>query len=216
MMMLAVRVELVFPQASVSTSEIRGQVTDPQGNAVAGATVTVTETSKGITRSVNTDDNGAYVLLSLQPGTYNMKVEATGFAAKTLTDIQLNVGQTANLPVSLGVGGVQAEVNVVAGAQVVEVERTQQSSVINEVLITNLPINRRNYLDFVLLTPGVTDSDSINDSSDFRVAQTPQSGLSFGGNNGRGNSIMVDGASTDTNSGAAREVLGQEAVQEFQ
>ena len=47
MMMLAVRVELVFPQASVSTSEIRGQVTDPQGNAVAGATITVTETGKG-------------------------------------------------------------------------------------------------------------------------------------------------------------------------
>src|SRR5436190_4992588 len=96
MMMLAVRVELVFPQASVSTSEIRGQVTDPQGNAVAGATVTVTETSKGTTRTVNTDDNGAYVLLSLQPGTYNMKVEATGFAAKNLTDIHLDVGQTAS------------------------------------------------------------------------------------------------------------------------
>jgi hypothetical protein len=216
MMLLAVRVETVFPQASVSTSEIRGQIIDPQGNAVAGATVIVTETSKGTTRTVNTDENGAYVILSLQPGTYNMKVEATGFATKTLSDIHLDVGQTASLPVTLGVGGVQAEVNVIASSQVVEVERTQQSSVINEVLINNLPINRRNYLDFALLTPGVSDSDNINDANDFRVAQTPQSGLSFGGNNGRGNSIMVDGASTDTNSGAVREVLGQEAVQEFQ
>jgi Carboxypeptidase regulatory-like domain/TonB dependent receptor len=216
MMILAVRVELVFPQASVSTSEIRGQVSDPQGNAVAGATITVTEISKGTTRTVNSDDNGVYVLLSLQPGTYNMKVEATGFAARTLTNIHLDVGQAASFPIMLGVGGVQAEVNVIAGSQVVEVERTQQSSVINAVMITNLPINRRNYLDFALLTPGVTDSDTINDSSDFRVAQTPQSGLSFGGNNGRGNSIMVDGASTDTNSGAVREVVGQEAVQEFQ
>lgn len=216
MMLLAVRVELVFPQASVSTSEIRGQVTDPQGAAVAGAIITVTEVSKGTTRTVTTNESGAYVLLSLQPGTYNMKVEATGFAAKTLNDIHLDVGQAANLPVSLGVGGVEAAVDITANAQVVEVERTQQSSVINEVLINNLPINRRNYLDFALLTPGVTDSDNINDSSDFRVAQTPQSGLSFGGNNGRGNSIMVDGASTDTNSGAAREVVGQESVQEFQ
>jgi Carboxypeptidase regulatory-like domain/TonB dependent receptor len=216
MMMLAVRVELVFPQASVSTSEIRGQITDPQGSAVAGATITVTESSKGTTRTVNSNENGAYVLLSLQPGTYNMKVEAAGFAAKTLNDIHLDVGQTANLPVALGVGGVDVAVDIIASAQVVEVERTQQSSVINEVLINNLPINRRNYLDFALLTPGVSDADNINDSSDFRVAQTPQSGLSFGGNNGRGNSIMVDGASTDTNSGAAREVLGQEAVQEFQ
>jgi hypothetical protein len=216
MMLLAVRVELVFPQASVSTSEIRGQVTDPNGAAVAAATITVTETNKGTTRTVKSDENGTYVILSLQPGTYNMKVEATGFVAQGLSNIVLNVGQTASLPVTLGVNGVQAEVNVAAGAEVVEVERTQQASVINEKQIGSLPINRRNYLDFAMLTPGVSSAEKINDSTDYRVAQTPQSGLSFGGNNGRGNSIMVDGASTDTNSGASREVLGQEAVQEFQ
>ena len=216
MILLAVRVELVFPQASVSNAELRGQVTDQNGAAVAGATITLTDVNKGTTRTAKTDEDGLYVFLSLLPSTYNMKVEATGFSPQNLSDVHLDVGQVANLPVQLGVGGVSAEVNVVAGSQVVEVERTQQSTVINEVQINNLPINRRNYLDFVLLTPGVTDADNINDSTDFRVAQTPQSGLSFGGNNGRGNSVMVDGASTDTNSGAVRSVLGQEAVQEFQ
>lgn len=216
MFILTVRVDLVFPQASVSNAEIRGQITDQNGAAVAGATVTVTDVNKGTTRSVNTDENGSYVILALQPSTYNLKVEATGFAAKTINNIKVDVGQVSSMPVVLGVGAIQAEVNITAGAQVVEVERTQQSSVINEIQITNLPINRRNFLDFVLLTPGVTDSDNINDTTDFRVAQTPQSGLSFGGNNGRGNSVMVDGASTDTNSGAVREVVGQEGVQEFQ
>lgn len=216
MMLLAFRVELVFPQASVSNSEIRGQVTDPNGAAVADVTVTVTEVSKGTTRTVKSDENGTYVILSLQPGTYNMKVEASGFLTQNLTSIRLNVGQVANLPVTLSVGGVQAEVNVAAGADIVEVERTQQSSVINERQITSLPINRRNYMDFAMLTPGVSSAEKINDSTDYRVAQTPQSGLSFGGSNGRGNSIMVDGASSDTNSGATRAVLGQEAVQEFQ
>jgi len=216
MLVLLVRVEIVFPQASISNSELRGQVTDQNGAAVGGANITLTDQSKGTTRTVKSDENGLYVFLSLPPGTYVMKVEATGFALKTISDIHLDVGQVGNVPVSLGVGGVQAEVNIVAGGQVVEVERTQQSTVISEIQIDNLPINRRNYLDFALLTRGVTDSDNINDSSDFRVAQTPQSGLSFGGNNGRGNSIMVDGASTDTGSGAAREVIGQEGVQEFQ
>ncbi len=215
-MILVVRVEMAFPQASISTSELRGQVTDQNGAAVAGASISVTDQTKGSSRTVTTDTNGLYVFLSLPPGTYTMKVAATGFAPKTISDVHLDVGQAGNVPVSLGVGGLQAEVNVVAGGQVVEVERTQQSTVINEIQIDNLPINRRNYLDFALLTPGVTDSDNINDSSDFRVAQTPQSGLSFGGNNGRGNSIMVDGASADTGSGAAREVIGQEGVQEFQ
>src|ERR1044072_5306622 len=215
-LMLTVRVELVFPQASVSTSEPRGQITDQNGAAVAGATVTITDVNKGITRTVNSNEEGLYVLLALQPGTFNLKVEASGFAARTINDIKLDVAQVANIPVALGVSGVEAEVNVTAGGPVVEVERTQQSSVINQVQINNLPINRRNYLDFALLTPGVTDADNINDSTDFRVAQTPQSGVSVGGNNGRGNSVMVDGASTDTGSGAVREVIGQEGVQEFQ
>jgi hypothetical protein len=152
MMMLVVRVDAVLPQASVSTSEIRGQITDPNGGAVAGAMITITEATKGTTRTVKSDENGAYVIISLQPGIYNMKVEAGGFVIHNLTDIHLNVGQTANIPVALGVGGVQAEVNVAAGAEVVEVERTQQSSVINERQISSLPINRRNYLFFSLFT----------------------------------------------------------------
>ncbi|HET9533320.1 MAG TPA: carboxypeptidase regulatory-like domain-containing protein, partial [Blastocatellia bacterium] len=216
LVVLVSRVDLAFPQASVSTAEIRGQVTDEKGAAISGATITLTDVGKGTTRTVRSDENGNYVVLSLLPSDYTMKVEASGFATKTLTNIHLDVGQAANIPVTLNVGGVQAEVNVTASTETVEVERTQQSSVINERLISNLPINRRNYLDFALLTPGVTDSDSINDSSDFRVAQTPQSGLSFGGNNGRGNSILVDGASADTNSGGARDVVSQEGVQEFQ
>jgi len=214
--MLLARVDLVFPQASVSTAELRGQVTDQNGAAIAGATITITDVGKGTSRSVTTDEHGNYIFLSLPPSVYRVRVEAEGFSPKNLNDVKLDVGQIATVPVSLSVGGVSAEVNVTATNEVIEIERTQQSSVISERQINNLPINRRNYLDFVLLTPGVGDSDSINDSSDFRVAQTPQSGLSFGGNNGRGNSILVDGAVADTNSGASRDIVSQEAVQEFQ
>ncbi len=103
-----------------------------------------------------------------------------------------------------------------AGTEVVETARTQQSSVVDVRQITNLPISRRNYLDYALLTPGVNDADNIADSSDFRVAQTPNSGLSFGGNNGRGNLIAVDGGSTNTVSGGVEATVNQEAVQEFQ
>ena len=216
MMMFCAASVIAYSQASVSRSELRGQITDQNGAAVSGATITLTDAARGTRRTAQSDENGLYVFLALPPGQYDMKVEATGFSPTSVAGVHLDVGQVGNLPVALRAGGVQAEVNVSAGGQVVEVERTQQSSVINEIQIDNLPINRRNYLDFALLTPGVTDSDNINDSTDFRVAQTPQSGLSFGGNNGRGNSIMVDGAATDTGSGASREVIGQEGVQEFQ
>lgn len=205
-----------YPQATVSV-DLRGRVRDPNGAAVAGASVSVTDARKGTERTSVTDADGGYVFLSLPPSTYTVKVTANGFAAKTVNNLVLEVGQQPVLDVSLTIGGVDVIVDVLAGEQaVVDTERTQQSTVIGARELNNLPINRRNFLDFALLTPGVVDADNINDSTDFRVAQTPQSGLSFGGNNGRGNSINVDGSTSDTASGGARNVVSQEAVQEFQ
>jgi hypothetical protein len=202
---------------ATATAELRGNVTDPNGSVVAGATVTATDNAKGITRTVTTDADGNYVILSLPPSTYTVKVTANGFAAKTVNNVLLEVGQQSALDITLTIGGVDAVVDVLQGEQqIVDTERTQQSTVISARQLNNLPINRRNFLDFALLTPGVNDADNINDSTDFRVAQTPQSGLSFGGNNGRGNSINVDGSTADTPSGGARNVVSQEAVQEFQ
>lgn len=80
----------------------------------------------------------------------------------------------------------------------------------------SLPINRRDYLTFTLLLPGVSDSTRVADDQDFRVKQTPTSGLSFYGSNGRGNSITVDGGDTGDDAGGVRLTVGQDAVQEFQ
>ncbi len=205
-----------FGQAT-ATAELRGNVTDPNGSVIAGATITATDNAKGTSRTVTSGADGNYVILSLPPSTYTVKVEASGFSSKTINNVLLEVGQQSALDVSLTIGGVDAVVDILEGEQqLVDTERTQQSTVISSRQLNNLPINRRNFLDFALLTPGVNDADNINDSTDFRVAQTPQSGLSFGGNNGRGNSINVDGSTADTASGGARNILSQEAVQEFQ
>jgi hypothetical protein len=206
-----------FSQASSSTAELRGQVTDSVGAAVPNATVTVTDTGKGTSQTTTTNSEGVYTFLNLLPSTYELKVEAAtaGFAPIS-TRIELTVGQRANIPFKLSAGTITENVDIVAGAEVVETDRTQQSSVVDVGQITNLPISRRNYLDYALLTPGVNDADNISDASDFRVAQTPQSGLSFGGNNGRGNLIQVDGGGSNTVSGGVQTIIGQEGVQEFQ
>ncbi|MEZ5428501.1 MAG: TonB-dependent receptor [Pyrinomonadaceae bacterium] len=214
--LVLINITTVFAQAN-ATAELRGRVLDPNGDVIPGAVVTATNNAKGISRTATADGSGNYVILSLPPSTYTVKVEAEGFAAKTINNVVLEVGQQSTLDVNLSLGEIGAVVDVLAGEQqLVETERTQQSTVISAKQLNNLPINRRNFLDFALLTPGVTDADNINDSTDFRVAQTPQSGLSFGGNNGRGNSINVDGSTTDTAAGGARQVVSQEAVQEFQ
>src|SRR3989442_10172346 len=78
------------------------------------------------------------------------------------------------------------------------------------------PNNRRDYLTYTLLMPGVTDSTRVASDQDFRVKQTPQSGLSFYGSNGRGNSVTVDGGEFNDDAGGVRLNLSQDAVQEFQ
>lgn len=202
-------------QASGSTAELRGDVTDQNSGVISGARVAVTDLAKGLTRNAVTDKDGLFVFIGLLPGSYEVRVEASGFSTSAVK-IELTVGQQATLPFRLTTAGLQVRVDIVAGAEVVETSRTEQSSVIDNRQIVSLPINRRNFLDYALLTPGVADSDNIADSSDFRVAQTPQSGLSFGGNNGRGNMVQIDGAETLNSSGGVQATLSQEAVQEFQ
>jgi hypothetical protein len=204
-----------FAQASSSTAELRGQVTDASGAVIPGAKITLTDQAKGVIRTATTDDGGNYAFIGLLPSSYELKVEAQGFASDAAR-VELTVGQQSNIPFKLSAGGVQATIDIVAGAEVVETNRTEQSSTIGVRQINSLPINRRNFLDYALLTPGVADADSIADSSDFRVAQTPQSGLSFGGNNGRGNMVSVDGAETIGATGGVQATISQEAVQEFQ
>src|SRR6202034_2307267 len=99
---------------------------------------------------------------------------------------------------------------------VVETERGSQADTIPQQYITDLPIDRRDYLTFTLLAPGVSDSTRLVGDQDFRVKQTPQSGLSFYGSNGRGNSVTVDGGETSGDSGGVGLTVSQDDVQEFQ
>ena len=107
-------------------------------------------------------------------------------------------------------------VEVTSEPPVVETERGSQADRISQEYIADLPIDRRDYLTFTLLAPGVSDSTRLAGDQDFRVKSTPQSGLSFYGSNGRGNDITVDGGETSGDSGGVRLTVGQDAVQEFQ
>ena len=206
----------VLAQAGGSTAEIKGRITDPNGAVLPNATVTATDTAKNFSRSAASDENGEYRLLNLLPGTYQLKVEAGGFTTQLKPDFQITVGQIVDQDFSMQVGNQSETVTITSEPPVIETERSQQSTTINEQYIRNLPIDRRDYLSFTLLAPGVVDSNALADNSDFRVAQTPQSGISFYGNNGRGNSITVDGAEANDQGGGVRSTLSQETVQEFQ
>jgi hypothetical protein len=215
-LLIAALPTFALAQAGGATAELKGRITDPNGAVVAGAAITATDAVKGISRTATSDQRGEYRLLSLPPGTYEVKVEKSGFATQLRGGVQLTVGQTADLDFGLKIGTASETVTITTEAPLIETEKTQQSNTINEQYIRNLPINRRDYLSFTLLAPGVTDASTMADNNNARVRQTAQSGLSFYGSNGRGNSVTVDGAEANDAAGGVRPTLSQDAVQEFQ
>ena len=199
-----------------ASGDLTGTVTDPTGAGVPNAKVTVTDPAKGEARSVMTDEHGFYRVSGLAPTGYKVIVEHSGFQAEVANGVVLTVGQTLIFDFHLKLAGMSSQVEVSSAPPIVETERASQANTLTQEYIADLPIDRRDYLTFTLLMPGVSDSTRLAENQDFRVKQTPQSGLSFYGSNGRGNSVTVDGGEANDDSGGVRLNLSQEAVQEFE
>lgn len=173
-----------FGQSEVGGATLTGTVTDAQGAAISGAKVTAANTETGLTRTVETTGDGLFNFVRLPIGDYNLTVEFQGFKTYKREALRLGIGAVVAVNPSLEVGSISDAVTVSGETPVVETTRSQTSTVVNERAIANLPINGRNFLDFTVLTPGVT--------------RDPRGGdLSFGGQRGTMNSLLIDG--TDSN-----------------
>src|SRR6202162_5173744 len=199
-----------------ASGEIRGTVFDPTGGVIPNASVEAVDTAKGTHYTATAEGTGQYEFPNLPPSTYEVTVRHAGMQTQVQKGLELEVGQTATLDFRLALEGTSVQVEVSAEQAVVETTRGSQAETLSQTYIDNLPINRRDYLTFTLLVPGVSNSNTIADNADFRVKQTPQSGLSFYGSNGRGNSVTVDGGEFNDDAGGVRLNLSQDAVQEFQ
>jgi hypothetical protein len=200
-------------RAQSATGDIQGTVVDPSGAVLPGVAVTVVNTATGATREVITDTNGLFAVPGLPVGPYEVTASLQGFATQRQPDARVQVGETLTLRLELELATVAETITVAGTAPVVETTRSQVSSVVNAAAVANLPTNGRNFIDFVLLTPGVT--------RDVRTGD-----ISFAGQRGTLNSLVVDGADNNntffgqalgrTGSGRAPYQFSQEAVQEFQ
>lgn len=201
-------------QSQANTGNIEGRVVDSNGASVPAVTVLVTNQETGLTKSVQTNEDGLYRILLLPPGNYKIETSgAQGFAPASFTNVVVTVGGQTPLDIQLSVGATVVMVDVSSEGQVVETTRSSVSSTVNERAIQNLPVNGRNYLDFATLTPGV-----VRDP-------TRTGDLAVGGQKGTLNSLQVDG--TDNNNTFFGQSFGrtgtrppyqfsEEAVQEFQ
>ena len=199
-------------QTQSNAADLQGVVRDQSGAVVNGATVTARNPGTNVSKTTTTNDGGAYLIVNLVPGDYEVTVEAPNFKKAVLPAVKLTVGQRADLDVALEVGLVSEVVTISgASAELVETSKTSIATTVDLQRIENLPINERNYLAFALTT------STVGRDNGRPIGPAPTTGLNFGGQRGRSNLVQVDGAdNTDNSVNASRSTVSQEAVQEFQ
>ncbi len=191
---------------------LEGIVTDPSAAAVPGTILQATDKERGAVFTTTSNADGLFRFPALPVGLYELSTEHPGFANWIEKNIKITVGSLVNVNVMVRLAGTSESVVVLDPASSIETSRSQISSTVDERPVSSLPVNGRNYLDFVLLTPGVTRGSRGFD-------------LSFAGQR-KMNLLRVDGADNDNT--YFTEVLGQSgsglapyqfsiaAVQEFQ
>ena len=195
---------------STTTGSIGGVVSNPNKEVVPGASVTVKNTGTNKEDTATTDDTGRFKVANLQPGTYSVTVNSSGFSPMTAENVVVEVGRETGLEVALSVGPVTGTVDVSAEAPVINTTQQDFSSNINQTSINELPINGRRWSNFALLTPGAVPDGT------FGL-------ISFRGISGLLNNNTIDGG--DNNQAFFAEERGrtrisysvsQAAIREFQ
>jgi hypothetical protein len=208
--------------AQTETARIQGTVTDQAGAVIPGATVTITATGTGREIKVQTNAEGSYSALSLQPGAYNVTVTQTNF--KTIKqDITLDVAQNATLDFKLETGAVNEIVTVSAGAPLVDSTSSAIGNVVESRETVDLPLNGRNVLELARLSPGVTQgviggfaTGANGDAETYRGRNTGGAALSVNGQRTQANNFLLDGV--DNNESLVNTINifpSAEATQEF-
>jgi len=203
-------VRTMFGQ-SAGTGTITGTVTDSTGAVVPNASITVINTDTSATHTVTGTGAGTYTAPFLQPGRYEVIVSASGMSKVDTKNLTLNVGQTLTVDASLPVGATATEVTVTGESLILDSQKTEVSQVIDQQIISNLPVNSRNWSSFVLNTPNV-----VPDGGSGMV--------SFRGISGLYNQNYVDGANNNQmlfseargRASGAPYVYSLDSIKEFQ
>jgi outer membrane receptor protein involved in Fe transport len=195
----------VVAEAQTFRGTILGTVMDSSGAAVSGATVTVKNLDTGLTRVVTTSDDGSYNVPELPIGSYTVSVEKTGFRIGVVSGLRVEVSTQVRADVTLQPGEITQKVEV-TGESLPQVETTTNTlgGIVEASVVTNLPINGRDFQKLIYLVPGVSGSpDQITDSPGSYGIFT------VNGARGRSNNFLLDG--TDMNDGYRNDPAINEA-----
>jgi outer membrane receptor protein involved in Fe transport len=206
--LICIASQAVFAQQTTGT--ILGRVTDDQGAAIPGATVTATSPATGFTRSAVSDTEGAYRLQALNVGEYNLLVELPGFSTVDRKGVVVNIGQSISLDFSLKVASVAETITVTAAAPLIEATVSSVGGVVEIGRIESLPLNGRQFANLAATLPGV----GLGNHSD--PTKSTQYSPQINGGNGRNLNYQIDGGdNNDDTVGGLLQLFPLEAIQEF-
>jgi hypothetical protein len=205
----------VFSQANQGT--IQGGVFDQTGGAIAGATVTVTDVARGVTRALTTDNAGQYVAPSLNPGTYTIRAEAKGFRSAEHSGVLIEVGQNIRLDLTVQPGEQTQTVTVTGEVPAIDTTDATLGGTVSNDSINALPLNGRNFERLLQLRPGVvtavgtgsgqTSTNGRRQGQDLLLVE----GIAQIGQSGGVNGIM----NVVYRGGDSSSLLPIDAIQEF-
>ena len=145
---------VVWAQTGVATGQIFGSIADPDGKALPGVAVEAKNVDTGFTRRAVTDTSGFFRIDLLPSGTYDVRADLGGFKSEIKRGVVVTLGSAVGTNFALALSAVEEEIVVTAESPVVEVTNPSVSAAVSDQAIANLPLQGRDFQDFVLLTPG--------------------------------------------------------------
>jgi len=180
--------------AQDTTGTILGDVKDASGASVSKAEVTITNTQTNISEVVTTNESGAYTVPQLIPGIYSVTIKLQGFETAELKSLTLEAGDRRRTDVTLAVGAISETVEISTAAPVLQTDTSSIGSDVTQRSVQDLPLNGRNFISLVQITPGAAEAapNSIN-SGTRPDDRRPSSSVSMNGQSETLNDQMVDG-----------------------
>jgi hypothetical protein len=202
--------------AQTNKGGISGTVVDANGAGVPGATVTITNLGTGQKGTVTTGESGAFSVQSLDPVTYSVLVEASGFKKAIIDKIKVDTAGTAAANVMLETGSIAEQVVVTATGTLLNTDTGTTTQTVTERQIQDIPLNSRSVLDLAVTAPNVTGDVGSEDV--VVTSEQPVPGFNLNVNGGRsGSTTMLADGVNNTGVGIARSIVNftPETVQEF-
>jgi hypothetical protein len=197
--------------AQFEYAEVLGTARDASAAVVIGARVVLRNLDTNIEQQALTNDQGAYSFPGLRAGHYSVRAEHAGFRIASVSDLELRTGAHLRVDLALETGSVSEEISVIASAPLLETDTSERGQLIQGQQIRELPLNKRDYTQLVLLAPGTT----------YNADQRLGGAISVNGNRTLQNDYLLDGVDNNSHATSFRgdrvDVIlpSVDAVQEF-